>query len=138
MVNDEQLGVGRVKLVQQLLDGEGRVGRSGNCTEPVRSPGGDGEFDMVRSEESDTVIVADVPAGFHDIGKSVGASSDFLKMVAPSRVVVDEPWRGLRANRPIRVVIIEEELGNGHVGGNVRDRAIGGDKFLDGCLGGHS
>lgn len=134
MVNDEQLGLGGIKLVQQFVDREGRVGRSGDGTEPVRSPGGDWELDVVGSEESDTVVVADVPAGFHDVGESVGASSDFLEVVAPICVVVNEPRGGLKANRPVWVVIVEEELGNSHVGGNVWDSAVGGDEFPDALL----
>ena len=92
IVNDKQLCLGRVKLVQQFIDREGRVGRSGDGTEPVDCPGGDGEFDVVGGEESDTVVVADVPAGFHDVGESVGAGSDLLEVIAPARVVVNEPW----------------------------------------------
>ena len=100
----------------------------------MRSPGGDGEFDVVGSEESDTVVVADVPAGLHDVGETVGASSDLLEVVAPARVVVDEPWGGLGANGPVWVLIVKEELSDGHVCGDVWDGAIGGDEFLDGLL----
>ena len=47
IVNDEQLGFGCVKLVQQFIDGEGGTGCRRDSTEPVRSPGGDGELDVV-------------------------------------------------------------------------------------------
>ena len=137
MVNDEQLGLGRVELVQQFVDGEGGVCRSGDSAEPVRSPGGDGEFDVVGSEESDTVVVADVPAGLHDVGETVSASSDLLEVVAPPRVVVNEPWGGLRANGPVGVLVVEEELSDGHIGGDMWDGAIGGDEFLNNWLGRH-
>ena len=46
-VNDEQLGLGRVEPVQGTVCGECEVDRGG------RSPGGDGEFDVVGSEEND-------------------------------------------------------------------------------------
>ena len=92
---------------------------------------------MVGSKESDTVVVADVPAGLHDVGETVGAGPDLLEVVAPARVVVDEPWGGLRANGPVGVLVVEEELSDGHVCGDVRDSAIGGDEFLDNLLGRH-
>lgn len=41
------------------------------------------------------------------------------------------------ANRPVGVVVVEGELGNGHVEGNVWDSVIGGDEFLGGWLGRH-
>ena len=132
MVNDEQLGLGRVELVQQLVDGEGGVRRSGDSTEPVRSPGGDGEFDVVGSKECDAVVVTDVPAGLHDVGETVGASPDLLEVVVPARVVVDEPWGGLGTYRPVGVLVVEEKLSDGHVGGDVWNGAIRGDEFLDG------
>ena len=100
----------------------------------MRSPGGNGELDVVWGEESDTVVVTDVPASFHDVGESVGSSSNLLEVVTPTRVVVNEPRGGLRTNRPIWVVEVEEKLGNSHVGGNVWDGAIGGDEFLDDFL----
>ena len=131
-MNDEQLGLGRVELVQQFFDGESGVGRSGDSTEPVRSPGGDRKFDMVGSEESDTVVVTDVPACLHDVGETVGTSPNLLEVVAPARIAIDEPWGCLRANGPVGVLIVKEELGDSHVGGNVWDSAIGGDEFLDG------
>ena len=134
VMNNEQLGLGRVELVQQFVDGEGGIGRGGDSPEPVRSPGGDGELDVVGSKESDTIVVADVPAGLHDVGKTVGASSDLLEVVGPACVVVDEPWSGLRANGPVGVLVIEEELSDGHVCGDVWDSAIRGDEFLDGLL----
>ena len=134
MVNDEQLGPGCVELVQQFVDGEGWVGRCCDSTEPVSSPGSDGELHMVRSEESDAVAIAYIPASLHNVRKSVGASSDLLAAVALACVVVNEPWGGLRTHRTVWVLIIEEELGNGHVGGNVWDSANGGDEFLDGFL----
>ena len=112
----------------------GEICRGGNSTEPVCSPSGDGKLDVVGSEESDTVVVADVPAGLHDIGKTVGTGSNLLKMIAPASVVVDEPWGGVRADGPVGVVIVKEKLCNGHVGGHVWDGAIGGDVFLDGLL----
>ena len=133
-MNDEQLGLGRVELVQQLVDGEGGVCRSGDSAEPVRSPGGDGELDVIGSEESDTVVVADVPAGPHDVGKTVGASPDLFEVVAPARVVVNEPWGVLRTNGPIGVLVVEGELSDGHVGGDMWDGAIRGDELLDGLL----
>ena len=78
MVNNEQLGLGRVELIEQFVDGEGGVG-GGNSTEPVRSPGGGGELDVVGSEESNAVIVADVPASLRDhryeFGSPQGGSS---------------------------------------------------------------
>lgn len=134
MMNDEQFGPSGIELIQQFVDGEGGVSRSGDSTEPMRSPGGDGELDVVGGEESDTVVVSDVPAGLHDVGEAVGASSNLLEMVAPARVVVDKPWGIVRADRPVEVVIVKEELGNGHVGGNVWDGSIAGDEFLDGLL----
>ena len=137
VVNDEQLGLGRIELVQQFIDGEGRVCRSSDGPEPVRSPGGDGELDMVGSEESDTVVVTDVPAGLHDIGETVGASSDLLEVVGPTRIVIDEPWGGLGADGPVGVLVVEEELSDGHVGGDVWDGAIRGYEFLDNWLGRH-
>ena len=137
MVNDEQLGLGRGELVQQFVDGEGGIGRSSDSAKPVRSPGGDGELDVVRGEESDTVVVADVPASFHDVSETVGASSDLLEVVAPARVVVNEPWGGLWTDGPIGVLVVEEELSESHVGGDVWDGAIGGDEFLDDWLGSH-
>lgn len=100
----------------------------------MRGPGSDRELDVVGSEESDTVAIPDVPAGFHDVSERVGTSSDLLKVVTPARLVVNQPWRSLGANRSVWVMIVEEELGNGHVGGNVRDSAVGGDEFLDGLL----
>ena len=103
----------------------------------MRSPGGDGELDVVGSEESDTVVVADVPAGLHDVSETVGASSNLLEVIAPARVVVDEPWGGLRTNGPVWVLVVEEELSDGHVGRDVWDGAIGGDEFLDNWLGRH-
>ena len=134
VVNDEQLGLGRVELVQQLVDREGGVCRSGDSAEPVRSPGSDREFNVVGSKKCDTVVVPDVPAGFHDVGKSVGASSNLLEVVAPARVVVNKPRGGLGADGPIRVLVIEEKLSDCHVGGDVWNGAIGGDEFLDGLL----
>ena len=81
----------------------------------MRSPGGDGELDVVGGEERDTVAVADIPAGFHDVGDSVGASSDLLEVVTPTRIVVNEPRHGFGANRPVWVLIVEEELSDSHV-----------------------
>ena len=83
-MNGEQLGLGCTKLVQQSIDGEGGVCRSSDSTKPVRSPGGDGELDVVGSEEGDTVVVADVAAGLHDVGEAVSASPDLFEMVAPA------------------------------------------------------
>ena len=137
MVNDKQLGLGRIELVQQFVNGKGGVSRRRDGPEPVRSPGGNREFDVVWGEESDTVVVADVPAGLHDVGESVGAGSDLLEVVAPARVVVNEPWGGLGANGPVGVLVVKEELSDGHVGGDVWDGAIGGNKFLDNWLGRH-
>ena len=138
MVNNEQFCLGRVELVQKLVDGESRVCRGGDSTEPVRSPGGDRELDMIWGEKSDAVVVADIPAGFHDICESIGASLNLLEEVAPTRVIVNEPRRVRSANRPIGVVVVEEELSNGQIGGNVWDGAIGGDKFLDKLRGRHA
>jgi len=134
MMNDKQLGFGRIELVQQFVDGKGGVCRRGDSAEPVSSPGGDGKLYMIGSEESDTVVVADVPAGLHDVSKTVGTSSDLLEVVAPARVIVNEPWGGLRTNGPVGMLVVEEELSDGHVGGDVWDGAIRGDKFLDGLL----
>ena len=64
-MNDEQLGLGCVELVQQSVDGEGEIGRGGNSTEPALSLGGDAELDMVGGEESNTVIVPNIPADLH-------------------------------------------------------------------------
>ena len=41
----------------------------------VRSPGGDRELGVVGIEESDTVDITDIPAGLHDVSKTVGPSS---------------------------------------------------------------
>ena len=85
MMNYEQLGLCYVGLIRQFINGE-----AGVSTEPVRSPGADRELEMVGSEEGDTVVIADAPAGLHNVGETVGASSDLLEMVAPARVVVNE------------------------------------------------
>lgn len=55
-------------------------------------------------------------------------------MIAPARVVVNEPWGGLRTNGPIWMLVVEEELSDGHVGGDVWEGAIGRDEFLDNWL----
>ena len=52
-------------------------------------------------------------------------------MVAPVSVVGGEPWDAPRANGPAGMVVVEEELSDGHVGGNVWDGVVGGDEFLD-------
>ena len=61
-MNDEQLGLGRVELVQQSVDGEGGVGRGSDDTEPMRSPGSDSGRGMAGSE-GDTTVFVDVPSG---------------------------------------------------------------------------
>lgn len=86
---------------------------------------------MIGSEEGDTVVVVDIPTGLHDVGEGVGASPYLLEVVAPAGIIVDEQWGGLRTNGLVGVLVVEEELGKSHVGGNVRDGAIGGDEFLD-------
>jgi len=63
-VNDEQLGLGRVKPVHWFVGGECGVGRGG------RSPGGDGEFDVVGSEENDVRYT----------GRTVGESPNFREL----------------------------------------------------------
>lgn len=117
MVNDEQLGLGRVELVQQFVDGEGGVSR-GDSTEPVRSPGSDGGLDVIGMKEATQSLLPMFPAGLRDVGKTAGASSDLLEMVAPARVIVNKSRSGLEENGPVWMLIVEEELGDGHVGGN--------------------
>ena len=111
MVNDEQLGLGRVKLVQQFVDGEGGVGHGSDSTEPMHSPGGDGKLYVIGGEECNAVVIA---YGLLDVGKTVSTNPDFFEVVTPACVVVDEPWVGVRTNS-----------------------AIWGDKFLNNWLGGY-
>ena len=59
------------------------------------------------------------PAGLLDIGETIGTSSGLLEMVAPARVVVNRSQGGLKANGPFWILIVEEELGDGRVGGSV-------------------
>lgn len=129
MVGDEQLGLGRVELAQQFVHEEGRVDRGGDSPEHVWSPGGDGELDVVGSEENDTVVT-DVPVSVHDIGETVGA------------IQISSRWRllsvsssmnhgAVRANGHVGVLIV---LGDSYICGNAWNGVIGRDKFPDNWL----
>lgn len=112
-----------------------RVDRGGDSSEPVCSPGGDRELDVVGSEESGAVVVTDVPVGLHDVGETVGANSDLLEALTSVRVV-NEPWGSLRANGHVGLLTVEEELGGSHVDGDVWNGVIGGggtNSRITGC-----